>query len=279
MLIDIHTHTNFKDFKNDYKKVIKRALKNNTWLINVGSQISTSERAVKIANEYQEGVYAIIGLHPIHLEDFYVNEGDIQFKSRKENFDYNSYKKLAKNKKVVAIGEIGLDYFHIKDRVIGKISDEQIKKTKEKQKEIFIKQFELAQELNLPVMIHCREAHQDLIKILQKLKIDYPKARGVIHCFNQDLSTAKKYFNLGFLISFTGIITFAKGFDWIKDIPENRFMVETDAPYLTPNPHRGERNEPIYVKYIVRKIAEIRNTSFENIAKITTQNAKNFFQI
>ncbi|MCD4705970.1 TatD family hydrolase, partial [bacterium] len=205
--------------------------------------------------------------------------GDMQFKSRKENFDYNNYEKLAVNNKVVAIGEIGLDYFHIKDRAVDEISDEQEKKIKEEQKEIFIKQFKLAQELNLPVMIHCRDAHNDLIEILQKLKIDYPQAKGVIHCFNQNLIIAKKYFDLDFLISFTGIVTFAKGFDWIKDIPEDRFMIETDAPYLTPNPHRGERNEPVYVKYIAKKIAEIRNTSFEKVAKITTQNAKNFFQI
>ncbi|MEA2088983.1 MAG: TatD family hydrolase [Patescibacteria group bacterium] len=279
MLIDTHTHTNFKDFKDDYKNVIGRSLENNTLLINIGSQISTSERAIKIANEYNKGVYATVGLHPIHLQDFYVSEGDMQFKSRKENFNYDSYKKLAENKKVVAIGEIGLDYFHIKDRAVDEIDDKQEEKIKKQQKEIFIKQFKLAQDLGLPVMIHCRDAHNDLIEILRKLKIDYPKAKGVIHCFNQDLIIAKKYFDLDFLISFTGIITFAKGFDWIKDIPEDRFMVETDAPYLTPNPHRGERNEPVYVKYIAKKIAEIRNASFEKIAKITTKNAKNFFQI
>ncbi len=278
-LIDIHTHTNFNSFRQDSSEVIQRALDNDTWLINVGSQFSTSARAVRIAEKYNEGVYSAIGLHPIHLFSANVDEEDMQFESRAEEFDYDKYKELAKNKKVVAIGEVGLDYFHLKNRIKGKINEEQIEQIKEKQKEVFIAQFKLAQELNLPIIIHCREAHNDLMEIIKKLKIHYPHAEGVIHCFDGDLKLAKKYFDLGFMISFTGLITFVKGYEWIKDIPENKFMIETDAPYLTPPPYRGERNEPIYVKYIAQKIAEIRGVSMEEIEKITTKNVRKFFKI
>ncbi len=279
MLIDTHTHTNFKDFKDDYQEVIKRALDNDTWLINVGAQMSTSQRAVKIANEYQEGVFAAVGLHPIHLRDFVVQEDEISYISRAEKFNYEEYKKMAQNEKVVAIGEVGLDYYHLKDRAQEEIDEKKEEEIKEEQKEVFIEQFKLAQELDLPLIIHCRDAHEDLLDILGKLKKDYPNARGVIHCFNKDLETAKKYFALGFMISFTGIVVFAKGFDWIKEIPDDKFMIETDAPYLAPPPHRGERNEPVYVKYIAQKIAEIRGRKFSEIAKITTENARKFYKI
>jgi TatD DNase family protein len=279
MLIDTHSHVNFNSFRSDSDEVIKRALDNNTWLINVGSQLSTSRRAVKIAENYNLGVYAAVGIHPIHLIAANVDEEDMQFESRAEEFDYEAYKELAQNKKVVAIGEIGLDYFHMKDRIKGEIDEKKIEEIKNKQKDTFIKQFELAQELNLPVIIHSREAHEDLIEIIKKLKIHYPHAKGVIHCFDGDLETAKRYFDLGFIISFTGLVTFVKGYEWIKDIPEDRFMVETDSPYLTPPPHRGERNEPVYVKYVARRIAEIRGVSGKKIEKITTRNAKEFFNI
>lgn len=279
MLIDTHSHLNFSAYNNDRDSVIRRALENDTQLIIVGSQITTSERAVKIANQYNESVYAAVGLHPIHLQEFHIDENEIQFNSRAEKFNHDKYKKLAQDKKVAAIGEIGLDYFHLKNRAKKDISDEQEAEIKEDQKEIFIQQFKMAQELNLPVIIHCREAHQDLIEILQKLKLDYPQASGVVHCFNKDLETARKYFDLDFLISFTGLVTFLKGYEWIKDIPADKFMVETDCPYLTPIPHRGERNEPVYVKYVAQKIAEIRGVSVEEIAEATTQNAKKLFKL
>ncbi len=279
MLIDTHTHINFNAFREDGEEVIKRALQNDVWLVNVGSQYSTSERAVKIAEKYTEGVYAAIGLHPIHLRDFMVDEEELQFISRAEKFDYHKYKKLAKHPKVVAIGEVGLDYYHIKDRATKEINDQEEEEIKEEQKQVFVEQFKLAQELNLPLTIHCREAHHDLLDILRKLKKDYPEARGVVHCFNESPEIAWQYFELGFLVSFTGLVTFVKGFEWIKEIPEDKFMIETDAPYLSPPPYRGKRNEPVYVQYIAQKIAEIRGEDFEKIANITTQNARKFFNI
>lgn len=279
MLIDTHAHINFNAYRNDSEEVVKRALENNTWMINVGSQFSTSRRAVKIAENYNEGVYAAIGIHPIHLVSANVDEEDMQFESRAEDFDYKIYKKLAQSKKVVAIGEIGLDYFHMKNRTKEGVGERKIEEIKKKQKEVFINQFKLAQELNLPVIVHSREAHDDLIKIIKELSARYPLAKGVVHCFDGDLETAKKYFDLGFMISFTGLITFVNGYEWIRDIPDQNFMIETDSPYLTPPPHRGERNEPVYIKYIASKIAEIRGVSTEEIEKITTRNAKKFFNI
>lgn len=279
MLIDTHAHVNFNSFRSDSDEVIKRALDNNTWVINVGSQFSTSRRAVSIAENYEEGVYAAIGLHPIHLVAANVDEEDMQFESRAEEFDYEAYRVLAQNKKVVAIGEIGLDYFHMKDRVKGEVDKKKIIKIKEKQKKVFVKQFELAQEFNLPVIVHCREAHDDLLEIIKNLRIHHPHAKGVIHCFDGDFETAKKYFDLGFMISFTGLVTFVKGYEWIKKIPGDHFMIETDCPYLAPPPHRGERNEPVYVKYIAKKIAEIRGVGEEEVEKITTRNARKFFKM
>ena len=279
MFIDTHTHVNFNSFRGDSSDVITRALDNNTWLINVGSQLSTSRRAVKIAGNYEQGVYAAVGIHPIHLIAANVDEEDMQFESRAEEFNYDAYKELAQNKKVVAIGEIGLDYFHMRDRVKIDVDEKKIEEIKNNQKETFIKQFKLAQELNLPVIIYSREAHEDLIEIIGKLKLHYPLAKGVIHCFDGDLEMAKRYFDLGLMVSFTGLVTFVKGYDWIKDIPEDKFMIETDSPYLTPPPYRGERNEPVYVKYIAQKIAEIRGVSVEKIEEITTRNAKEFFNI
>lgn len=277
MLIDTHSHINFNAYRNDSDDVIRRALDNDTWIVNVGSQFSTSKRAVDIAEKYDNGVFAVVGLHPIHLFESYVDEDEIQFESRVEEFDHEKYKELAKSKKVVGIGEVGLDYFHIKN--ISGITQGKINNIKQKQKDVFVKQFKLAGELGLPVVIHCRDAHDDLIELIKELRIHYPRTKGVIHCFDGDYDTAKKYFELGLMISFTGIITFASGFDWIKDIPRNKFMIETDCPYLSPPPHRGERNEPVYVKYIAKRISEIMSVEEGVIEKTTTKNAKKFFNI
>ena len=287
MLIDTHSHLNFSAFKDSYKTVIKRALDKNIWLINVGSQSTTSERAVKIANEYDEGVYATVGLHPTHLFEMDVDESEIdssvKFKSRKEDWDKEFYKKLARDKKGGAIGEVGLDY-HFAPKDIG------LDIIKKRQQEIFCQALDLANELNLPVIIHSRDTHNDIIPILKSyLDAGRLKRRGVLHCFTAGFDEARKYLDLGFLISFTGIITFTprpkqiesqeKILNAIKNIPLEKIMVETDAPYLSPEPFRGQQNEPLYVEYVARKIAKIKNISFEEAAETTTKTAKNFFQI
>lgn len=273
LLIDTHAHVNFRDFKNDAKEVIKRALDENVWMINIGAESKTSERAVKIAEEHKEGVYSAVGLHPSHLieqEVEYEENGElIKYKSKPEQFDYDFYLNLAKNKKVVGIGECGLDYF--------KIADENFK---EKQKEVFIKHIDLANETGKPLIIHCREAHEDLLEILRAKTY---LSRGVIHFFGGPGSweNVQNYLDMGFYISLAGVITFSKysHAENIKHLPMERILTETDCPYVAPVPYRGKRNEPLYVKYTARKIAEIKGLSFEEVAKQTTKNARNLFKI
>ena len=278
LLIDTHAHANFNDFKSDSKEVIKRALDENIWMINVGAESKTSERAVKMAEEYKEGVYAAIGLHPSHLVEQdveYKENGEIvKYKSKPEEFDYDFYLNLAKNKKVVGIGECGLDFHRIENQASEKLK---VKSLKEKQKEVFIKHLELAREVKKPIIIHCRDAHDDLLKIL-RLAVKPPS--GVMHFFTGNLEQAKKYIELGFYISFSGVITFAKNYDeLVRQIPLEKIIIETDCPYVAPVPYRGKRNEPQYVKYVAQKITEIKGVSFEEVAEQTTKNARKLFKI
>lgn len=285
MLIDTHCHLNFAAFKDDADEVIHRALDNNTWMILVGSEYKTSNRALSYANKYQRGVYTAVGLHPIHLEDMRVEnddengEGEYNFVARAEEFNYDNYEKLAKFEKVVAIGEIGLDYYHLSP-------SGDLPAMKRKQQEVFIHQLLLARNLDLPVIIHCRQAHDDLLAILEDFKKNYSslvpsdKPWGVVHCFSGDEDLAWKYFKLGLLISFTGLITFSKQWDdLIRKIPLDRLMVETDAPYMTPEPFRGQRNEPLLVQHVAQRIADIRQITLEKVAQITTKTARSLFMI
>jgi TatD DNase family protein len=279
MYIDTHAHVNFNNFKDDADEVIRRSLANDTWMILVGAEYKTSKRALEYANKYERGVYAAVGLHPVHTAEIKASGDDYDFISRVEVFNYDIYEKLAKFKKVVAIGEIGLDYYHIDlTSDLGAI--------KNKQKDIFLEQLKLAINLGLPVIIHCRQAHDDLIKILRDFKKEFkerlPKEKswGVMHCFSGDEDLAWQYFSLGLSISFTGVITFsAKWDDLIRKVPPEKFMIETDCPFMTPEPFRGKRNEPIFVKNIAARIAEIKSLSLERIAEITTNNARNLFNI
>lgn len=274
MLIDTHAHVNFNAYKNDSQAIIRKALDSDVWLINVGSQFSTSARAVKIAHDYQGGVYAAVGMHPIHLgsERFKTmvdREETVEFATRAEIWQNEDYLKLTEDKKTVAVGEIGLDYYHNANN----------KKT---QRELFQKQIDLATQANLPIMVHCREAHGDVLEILQVNKKKYgAKLRGVIHSFSGRLSQARIYVEeLGFFLGFNGVITFARDYDKVlNEISADNLLVETDCPYLTPLPFRGKRNEPSYVWYVAEKIAEIKNLSVSEIAKITTANARGLFQI
>jgi len=284
-LFDIHSHINFNAFRKDGDHVIKKTLEKNVWTILVGSQYDTSKRAVEYAEKYKEGIYAAIGLHPFHLIEQEIKANDLEievktttdvspmfFKTRTEKFDEQKYLELAKSKKVVAIGECGLDYYHIpKNFNIDEVKKLQIK--------TFEQQIELSLKLNKPLMVHCREAHNETIEILKKYK---PRAgnklRGDIHFFTGNYEQAKKYFDLDFSVSFTGVITFTNDYDEIiKKSPLERIMIETDAPYVTPVPYRGKRNEPIYVKEVCRRIAEIKNLSFEEVAETTTKNAIKMF--
>ncbi|HOZ53321.1 MAG TPA: TatD family hydrolase [bacterium] len=282
MLIDTHCHLNFVDFKEDHLDVAKRALSEDIQMIVVGSEYKTSLRAANLANSFSNGIYAAIGLHPIHLEEILIkndNEnGKYEFRSRAEDFIEDDYQKIIdKNKKIKAIGEIGLDYYHIEAD-----SEEKIIKIKNRQKEIFIKQLNFAKKNKLPVIIHCREAHDDLYNILNNFYQEnkFTHEWGVIHCFSGDYELAQKYFALGLKISFTGLITFNKQWDEIiRKSPLEKMMVETDSPYLSPVPYRGKRNEPLYVRQVAQKIAEIRGISLEEIEKRTYSESKKFFNL
>jgi TatD DNase family protein len=281
MLIDTHAHLNFAAFENDTEEVIKRTLENDVWVVNIGTQYNTSKKAIEIAQKYERGVYAAIGLHPIHLNTGLVkmklDQEEVAFNSREEEFDYEKYKELAKNEKVVAIGEIGLDYYYRPK------TKRKLELFKEKQREALLKQLNLAKELNLPVIFHCRMAHHDLLEIFKsKVKSPNSKIDGVMHGFVGTSEQLQEYFKMGFYIGFNGIIfKTIEGINFeenIKKTPLDRILIETDCPYLTPPQIEG-RNEPIYVKYVAEKIAKIKNLSYEEISKITTENAKKLFSL
>jgi len=278
--IDTHAHVNFRQFREDADEVIKRSLDYNTDMILVGSELKTSKRGLEYANKYEKGVYATVGLHPIHLEEVRVREEGSDFLTRAEIFNYDNYEKLGRMEKVVAIGEIGLDYNYINQ---ASSEADQIKK---KQKEAFVQQLSLARDLELPAIIHCRVAHIDMLQILKDFKeknkhlIPSDEPWAVMHCFSGDEDLAWEYFNLGLMISFTGLITFSKQWDdLIRKMPRDKFMIETDCPFMTPEPFRGKRNEPVLVKRVAERIAGIRKVSLEKIAETSTANARYFFDI
>lgn len=259
-LFDIHSHLNFKDFDIDRKEVIQRALDAGIWIINVGSDYETSKKAVEIAEKYKEGVYAAVGLHP--------NDNE------KEIFDINKYHELANHSKVVSIGECGLDLHKVEPCACGKGS------TFANQIELFKRQIELAVEMDKPLMIHCRDAHQEVLDIVSSFKFRDSRLRGNIHFFSGTWEQAQQYFDLGFTISFTGVITFANQYDEIiKKAPLDKIMIETDAPFVAPLPWRGQRNEPLHVQEVAKRMAEIRGLTYEEISEITVQNALNLFKI
>ena len=277
--IDIHAHVNFKAFEEDHSAVVRRALDSGTWFFNVGTQIDTSRAAIKMANRYQEGVFAVVGLHPIHTDASFHdkqelgNEGE-EFTSRGEIFDKNVYREFLKDPKVVAIGECGLDYYHIKGKSL------------KKQKKAFIEQIELANEVGKPLMLHIRDArpngdssgraYSDSLKILKK----YAKVKGVVHFFVGNLEEAKGFLDFGFMLSFTGVLTFTHDYDEVvKNTPLNMILTDTDSPYVAPVPYRGKRNEPSYVNEIVKKIALIKNLPETEVEKAIVANTKRLFSI
>ncbi|MEI7765325.1 MAG: TatD family hydrolase [bacterium] len=286
--IDIHAHTNFKAFDEDRDVVVRRALDNDTWVINIGTQYDTSKKAVEMTNEYK-GVYACIGLHPIHTGASYHDQDELgeegqEFTSRGEIFNKEKYKELAKLGKVVGVGECGLDYYHMDEESI------------EKQKVAFIAQIELANELNLPLMLHVRNgsagspqviernAYFDVYELIKKYST-FSGLKGVSHFFAGNVEDVKRFIEIGIYISFAGPITYKPKpeiCDYvgvIKETPLEYILADTDSPYVAPVPHRGTRNEPLYVREIVKKIAEIKNLSEEEVALAIFQNAKRLFQI
>lgn len=284
-LIDTHCHIHFNAYKGEVDEVIKRSLSENVFMITVGTQSDTSRRAVEVAEKY-DGVWAAIGLHPSHTSEQTFEDDDemptATIKTRSEEFDPAFYRELAKSKKVVAIGECGLDYYHLPENI-------SLEEIKEKQKNALRGQLDLADDLGLPLVIHSRAAHADQIAILREyVEAGKLARRGVAHCFTGTLEEAQDYFALGFMISFTGILTFPPRKSegalsavqrMAQQIPLEKVMIETDAPYIAPPPYRGQRNEPRYVIEVARKLAELHGQSLEEVVEITTVNAKKFFNI
>lgn len=261
MVIDTHSHLNFKAYDNDRNEVLKKTREAGVICIDVGVNFETSKNATKLAKD-NENIYASMGLHPTEA---------------KEGFDAEKYKQLAKSSnKIVAIGEVGLDYYY-KPKGIAKKE-----LFKEKQKQIFIAQLKTAQELNLPVIVHTRMAFNDTVEILKNYSlqnINY-KLTGVIHCFVGTWQEAQKYLELGFYLGINGIIFKLNLDEVIKNCPLDKILVETDCPYLIPVPEgKDTRNEPIFVKHIIKKIADLQGLSFDQVAISTTQNAKKLFKI
>ena len=284
-IIDTHSHLQFHAFKSDAENVIQKTLAQNIWMINVGTKYQTSQSAVVMAEKYKEGVYADIGLHPMYAAAEFIKlkhdaneEEDFVLEN---NFDKEKYKQLATSKKVVAIGEIGLDYYY-KPKTA-----EKLQQFKEKQKQVFLQQLDLAEELNLPVILHCRMAHQDILDILNSKRNKFgsghknqnAKLRGVVHCFTGTTEEMKRYVDMGFYIGINGIIFKFDIDQVIKEISLDNILVETDCPYLTPPMAESKRNEPLFIKHTIQKIAELKGVSFQEVADITTQNAKKLFKI
>lgn len=265
-MIDVHCHLNFHGFEKDYDEVIKRAFKAGvTKIINVGTKIDSSTKAVELAKTH-ENLFAIVGIHPHHADKL-------------EKGWEDQLRKLAKNaKKVVAIGECGLDYYRYKSN---DIVDPKL------QKEVFIKQIELAYKLKLPLQIHNRQAGKDIIEILISYKSYLLNPPGMFHCMSGDIDFLKKVLNLGFYVGFDGNITY-KGIavgettdprDLVRFAPLGRIVTETDSPFLTPEPKRGRRNMPEYVIITARFLAKLKGCSFGEVRKETTKNAKTIFRL
>jgi len=250
-IFDTHSHLNFPQFDKDREEVIKRMRENGIWTICVGTDKKISREAVELAElDTEGGIFTAVGLHPTDSN---------------EDFDMDYYRQLASHPKVVAIGECGLDFFRVKDRA-----------EQAEQKELFKKHIELAVELNKPLIIHCRDAHKETIDILSAYAARGLK--GVIHFFSGNWEEAQKYFDWGFNVSFAGPITFTDEYDEvIRKSPLEKIMAETDSPFVAPAPHRGKRNEPSFVTEIIKKIAQVREISYEEVTTTTTQNAIKMF--
>lgn len=254
MLFDTHAHLNAEEYKDDLDEVISRAQEAGvTNMVVVGFDRPTIERAMELVDQYNF-LYASIGWHPVDAID--MTEEDLIW-----------IEELAAHPKVVALGEMGLDYHWDKS-------------PKDIQKEVFRKQIRLAKKVKLPIIIHNREATADILEILKEENAE--EVGGIMHCFSGSPEVARECVNMNFYISLGGPVTFKnakKPKDVAAEVPLDKLLIETDCPYLTPHPFRGKRNEPGYVKLVAEQIAEIKGLSYEEVAAATTKNAKKFFGI
>ena len=256
-MIDTHAHIQFDAYKTDRDDVVKRCAEKNLILNLVGTQKNTSKKAVEMAEQYTN-MYASIGTHPIHLHSTHVDEEESSFLSREEDFDEVYYSELVKSPKVIGIGECGLDLFHVP-------KDKSREEVLQKQTDVFLQHVDFAQKHNLPLVIHCRDAHGQMIDVLKSLKREI---RGTVHCYTSNYEHAKQYLDLGLYLGFTGVITFPPKkldpkpqidlIEVAQKMPLDRIVVETDSPYLAAQAYRGQRAEPWMVEEVVKQIALIR---------------------
>ena len=255
MLFDTHAHYDDKRFDEDRDELLASLPAHDIGLIlNPGCDVETSRKAISYAQKYAF-VYAAVGIHPENINESWNN-------------DLSVIQELAQTEpKVRAIGEIGLDYYWEKDE-----------HARARQQVVFARQMDLARELDMPVIVHDRDAHGDCMEITRR----YPEVRGVYHCYAGSVEMARELLRLGYYLSFTGVITFKnarRAIEVIREVPIDRLMIETDAPYMTPEPFRGRRNSSLYVYRMAETIAEIKGMSVEEVERITTENGKRLFAI
>lgn len=293
-MIDTHCHIHFRGMDADREAIIARCREKGMILNLVGTQKDTSKNAVELARQH-DWMYASLGTHPNHLFPTYIDEGESQFMSREEDFDEEYYESLYQSapEKIIAIGETGLDLFHVP-------KEPSVEVVLEKQKKVFLKHVAFAKKHDLPLVIHVRDhvnpahaghvasAHDHLISLLKsELLVTRYSLRGTVHCYTSNWTHAQEYLKLGLYIGFTGVITFpAKKtspqqqndlLEVVEKMPLDRILIETDAPYLAPQAHRGERCEPWMVEEVIKKIAELREISVGEVEEATTQNALTLF--
>ncbi|PIW37135.1 MAG: hydrolase TatD [Candidatus Kerfeldbacteria bacterium CG15_BIG_FIL_POST_REV_8_21_14_020_45_12] len=287
--VDTHAHVNFRAFSEDADQVIQTALVSGVNMINVGTNFATSQRSVEIA-ERTPGMWAAIGLHPIHLakditETAKFSGEEYSFTTKSELFDKRKFFELAQSPSVVAVGESGLDYFHLEDFKHPDMTAEQFV---ERQKETLYEILGFAREIERPHIFHCRDAYDEFADIVRQFGDNSDGGsvgagvRGVVHCFTGSWEQAEKLLELGLYIGFTGIVTFPNAQslqDIARRVPLDRLLIETDSPYLAPQAVRGQRNEPSHVIHVAEKIAELKGLSLEEVALATTQNAISLFQL
>jgi TatD DNase family protein len=266
--IDIHAHLNFSDFDEDREKVIERTLKNDMGVINIGTNLTTSKEVLDLAQKHED-LYCAIGIHPTEADKIKNIENSI-----------SELESMINNDKVVCVGECGLDFFHI---------DGDLRTHKDIQREIFQKQIDLALRYNLPLMIHCRDAYESVIEILKahKKRVENLEddlygmnLRGNVHFFAGSTDDAREIIELGFTVSFTGVVTFAPQYrELIEFVPLDKMHAETDSPFVAPKPFRGKRNEPLYTMEVIKKIAEIKGLDFNTVANQLQKNATEMFGV
>ena len=295
MLFDSHGHIQFPVYDNYREEVIKRARQAGVKMICVGTQAATSKLAIKVAEQYSKDIWATVGFHPNHLSDAWYHDKKEQKKAERENFDVVTLKKLAEHPKVVAIGECGLDYYRLDAMPIGRQAipigrqamptgrQENREAQIVRQKEVFAAQIQLAESLKKPLMMHTRpslgadDAYEDTLEILNQIPISIPM---VNHFYVGSFTVTKKLLEKGVYFTFGGVITFSRDYDDILNyIPLDRILLETDAPYVAPEPYRGQRNEPSYIVATAKKLAEIRGDSYEKVAETTFRNTLTVFKI